>query len=243
MEFLTDLGNAQRFVAQYGTDIRYCPSWGKWLVWDDKRWRKDEIGEVEQMAKQSARSFLHKAAHIEDSGERKLLTAHALSSEYATRIAATLRLARTEDGIPVLPGQLDSNGFLLNCFNGTLDLKTGKLGKHFKKNLLTKLSPVPFDSDANCPNFLRFLQRIMDGDQALIDYLQGCLGYGMTGDVGEKALFVLYGNGNNGKTTLVEAVRYVLGDYAGQIPIDSLLAPRWPPENRPYVATSKPANE
>jgi putative DNA primase/helicase len=94
---------------------------------------------------------------------------------------------------------------------------------HRPEDLITKLAPVNYDPDAKCPTFEKFLERIMDGDQQLIGYLQRCLGYAMTGDVSEKALFVLVGDGDNGKTTLVEAIRYVLGDYAGQVPIESLM--------------------
>jgi putative DNA primase/helicase len=89
--------------------------------------------------------------------------------------------------------------------------------------LITKLAPVNYSPDAACPTWLKFLNRIFAGDVALIEYLQKVIGYGLTGIVTEKALFVFHGGGDNGKTTLLEAVRAVIGDYAGVIEIDAMM--------------------
>src|SRR5262249_15614311 len=121
------------------------------------------------------------------------------------------------------PEELDRNPFVLNCKNGTLDLQTGQLRKHRHIDLLTKITPVEFSASAACPTFNTFLRRITDGDADLMSFLQRIFGYALTGSVKEKAFFIFVGEGDNGKTTLLEAFRYVVGDYAGQIPIDSLL--------------------
>src|SRR5262249_42619623 len=107
---------------------------------------------------------------------------------------------------------------------GTLDLRTGQLRPHRREDLLTKLAAVPFDPDAPCPQWLRFLDRIMDGNKDLINYLQRVIGYSLTGNVREQCLFFFYGRGANGKSTFLNALREILGDYAAQAVPELLLA-------------------
>jgi putative DNA primase/helicase len=123
----------------------------------------------------------------------------------------------------VEPVDLDKDPLLFNCQNGTLDLKTGKLRRHERSDLITKLSPVKYDVKAKCPTFLTFLDTIFGGDKDLIAYVQRAVGHALTGNVSEKALFILFGDGDNGKTTLLEAIRYIMGDYASVIDIDVLM--------------------
>jgi putative DNA primase/helicase len=134
-----------------------------------------------------------------------------------------IALASSQPGIPVLAEELDRNPMLLNCRNGTLDLKTGILKRHRQEDLITKMAPVRYDPTAQCPTWLEFLNRIFGGDEELVLYVQKVIGYALTGKVNEKALFVFNGGGNNGKTTLLETVRALLGDYAGIVEIDMLM--------------------
>jgi putative DNA primase/helicase len=219
----TDLGNAQRLVARHGKDLHYCPAWRKWLIWDGKRWNKDDTGEILRRAKETIRAFHLDALDIQDSGQRGQAVKHALKSQYEGRLTAMVGLAESEPGIPVRPNDLDRDPYLLNCSNGTVELKTGTLRNHRPEDLITKLAPVTYVASAECPVFKSFLWVILDGDKNLISYLKRVVGYALTGDVAEKAIFFLYGDGNNGKTTFLETVRAMLGDYAGQIPIESLM--------------------
>jgi putative DNA primase/helicase len=135
-------------------------------------------------------------------------------------------LGQTEDGIPVRPGELDQDRFSLNCQNGTVSLRTGKVCPHRAGDLLTKITPVSYDPRAACPTFDGFIDRIMGSDNTLIQYLQRCIGYALTGDISEQVMFVLFGSGANGKTTLLEAVRHILGEYAVQVPVRTLMIKR-----------------
>jgi putative DNA primase/helicase len=130
----------------------------------------------------------------------------------------------------------DQDPAVLNVENGTVDLRTGELVPHNPADLISKMIPVRYDPTAQCPQFMAFLNRIMGaGPKAskrekaaakqLVSYLQKVFGCAATGRP-EKLLFVLHGEGNNGKTTLVEIIRYALGDkeYAGQVQVDSLMA-------------------
>ena len=129
----------------------------------------------------------------------------------------------------------DKDPWTLNTENGTVDLRTGTLRPHTPEDLLSKMIPVRYDSRAACPQFMAFLYRLMgshpdasEGDhikaEQMVTYLQKAFGCAATGKP-EKLLFVLYGEGNNGKTTLLEVIRDALGDkeYAGQVQVDSLM--------------------
>ncbi len=223
----TDVGNAERLVAMFGNDFRYCLDMKKWLVWNGSRWRIDRDGEMNRKAKQTVRMLYLQAASIDDSKKRESVESHARGSESAKGIRAMLDCAKTENGVPVAAVELDSNPWLLNCPNGTLDLQLDRWSfrESRREDLITKVCSVELDP-APCPHFERFLERIFDGSPALIDYVQRVFGYALTGVVTEKAMFCLFGKGNNGKTTLLELFRYILGDYGGQVMIDSLLRQR-----------------
>jgi len=220
---LTDLGNAQRLVHRHGKDLRFLHLWGKWLLWNGTRWVKDDTGEIYRRAKDTVKSIYAEASEVDDAEKREAIAKHALKSESNLRIKAMCSLAESEPGIPITPDQLDANPWLLNCPNGVLDLQTGKLREHRREDYLTKIIPIEFTESATCPRWIEFLNQIMDGNQNLIDFLQKAVGYSMTGDTREQTLFFLYGLGSNGKSTFLDVIKKVLGDYAMQMSPDTLM--------------------
>jgi putative DNA primase/helicase len=134
-----------------------------------------------------------------------------------------VKLAESEPGIPVTPAQLDADPWVLNVLNGVLDLCTGKLREHRRDDLLTKLAPVAYDAAAVCPTWEAFLSRVLAGDVELIRFAQKALGYSLTGSTQEQCLFMLYGTGANGKSTFIQTISVLLGDYAQQTPTETLL--------------------
>ncbi len=211
--YLTDLGNTQRFVAQHGNEIRFCYGWRKWLVWDGTRWRIDDSGDVERRAKSTVRAFYTEASGIIDDDLRKQLVAWARSSESRSKLAAIIELAKSEPKIPVSPDDLDSNLWLLNCANGTIDLRTGELLQYRREDLCTKIAPIVYDPEAQCPLFKEFLRRILNNNAGLLKFVQRAFGYALTGSTLEQVLFIFFGSGANGKSTLLEIWREALGDY------------------------------
>jgi len=221
---LTDLGNAERLVARYGAHIRYVPQWG-WLVWDGRRWARDEGEcEVRRLAAQTIRQIYAEAARLEDKEERKALVQHARRSEARPRLEAMVKLA--EPKVAAKPSAFDRDPWLLNVENGIIDLKTGRLSPHRSENFITRLAPIRFDSQASAPTWGRFLHEVFERREALICFLQKAMGYSLTGLTDEQVLFILYGVGANGKSTLLRAFRAVLGDYALQTPAETLLVKR-----------------
>lgn len=220
---LTDMGNAKRLVAHHGQDLRYCYLWEKWLVWGGICWQQDVSGAVERRAKQTSIAIYQEAATASEDDQRKNTAKHAMRSENASRIEAMIKLSRSESGIPIQPDDLDADPWLLNVQNGTLDLRTGTIRSHRRQDLITKLAPVEYSPSAPCPQWEAFLQRIMGGQDELIRFLQRALGYALTGSIVEQALFILYGTGANGKSTLLEVIRSLLGDYAQQADFTAFL--------------------
>jgi putative DNA primase/helicase len=222
----TDYGNAERLAAAHGRDLAYCHPWSAWHIWDGRRWAHDDTAAAVRRAKATVRAIYAEAAAGGDEDERKMTAAWAMRSEARGRLDAMLALAASEPGIPVLPGQLDADPWLLNVANGTLDLRTGKLREHERADRVTKLAPVAYDPAADCPGWHDFLARILDGDAELEAFLQRAVGYSLTGIISEECLFLPYGTGRNGKSKFLEALRAMLGDYAQQAPRELLMARR-----------------
>ncbi len=221
----TDLGNAERFAADHKDSAKYCHDLNKWLIWQDTRWVPDSTGKVMQMAKHTARSILNEATELDDD-QRPALAKHALKSEQEHSIKAMVSLARYEKEIPVRLKDLDCDPMLLNVRNGSLNLATGSLREHGREDFITKIAPVEYRSDATCPQWMQFLADITDGDIELQKYLQRAVGYTLTGETDEHALFLLYGTGCNGKTTFLEVLQHILGDYAQQADFDTFMTLR-----------------
>jgi putative DNA primase/helicase len=245
----TDYGNAERLVARHGIDLKYCIEMDSWLVWDGTRWVKDEKYEVYRRAMETIRAFRDEAQteleklkeeYKEQSNEElskkeqaerkeKLDNAEkrvrfARQSEFKSRIEAMITLAKTLAGIPVGINELDQDPYKLNLLNGTVDLKSGQVYPHSREDLITKICPVEYNQHATAPTWNRFLNDIFAGDQELIEYVQKAIGYALTGDTREQAMFFLYGGGANGKSTFLNTIKDMVGDYGQQAPTSLLMA-------------------
>ncbi len=220
---LTDLGNAERFIAQHGEDVRYCFPWAKWLVWGGARWERDDAGKVHRLAKEAVRGIYREASDEADEERRKALAKHASRSEGADKIKAMLELAKSE--VPVSPDELDAETMLLNVLNGTIDLRSGELRDHRRDDRITKLAPVQYDPGAAAPSWQAFLERVLPGED-LRSFVQRAAGYSATGDTSEQCMFIHHGPGANGKSTFQETLAAALGDYAMRTPTETLLVKR-----------------
>jgi len=213
-ERLTDVGNARRFARANRGEILYCHTWNCWMVWDGVVWHADQTGEAMRRAKDVVRNMYREAGELPEGPARAQLAKHATSSERSSRLEAMIKLARSEESIPVLPDEFDADSWVLNLENGVLDLSTGELREHDPANLCMKQAPIRFSSEATCPRWDSFLREIFDSNDELISFIGRAVGYFLTGSTKEQKLFFLYGRGANGKTTFVEVVRALLGTYA-----------------------------
>ena len=181
---LTDLGNAERLAARFGHRLRYCHLWGKWLQYDGRRWATDDTGEIHRLAAMTARLLLDEArslaqlAQAAEEHERQRLTSileatvkWAKRSEGVARINAMVELARSRPGVPVRPEEMDSDPWLFNAVNGTIDLRTGDIQPHDPQDLITKLAPVQYDPEARYGCWDDFLQRVLPTSEVR-DFIQ-----------------------------------------------------------------------
>jgi P4 family phage/plasmid primase-like protien len=219
----TDAGNAERLADRHGANLRYCYPWSKWLVYDGTRWHVDDRGAVVRLAKETARSIFEEAKEAADDETAKRLGKWATSSLSESKLRSMISLAQSEPGIPVLPEEMDASRDLLNVLNGTIDLRTGERRKHRREDLITKLAPDEYDPGATAPAWATTLERVLPSEEVRQFFKKVC-GYALTGDVSEQMLPVLFGTGANGKSTVLNALLAVLGDYGMQAAPDLLVA-------------------
>jgi putative DNA primase/helicase len=218
----SDLHNAERFVEKYRGKVLWCNDWKSWLIFKGGRWVKDRSVEIKKLAKEVILDFYRQASKMkEEDTERKQLVKHALKSETDRAINSMLELAKSE--LAILPEDFDRDIYILNFRNGTLNLKTMEFWAHRPEDYITKRMNVEYNPKATCPKWLGFLDKIFDHDQELIDFVQKAVGYSLSGDTGEDCLFILYGIGQNGKTTFLKTLKVIWGDYAIDSPVEMLL--------------------
>jgi len=221
---MTDLGNAERLVYRHGDDIRYCNSQKTWFIWDGCRWKADDTAEIMRRAKHTVRKMLLEAEQIQDFDDREKAMKWILQSESEFRLKAMVNLANSEEGIASTVDDFDQSHWLLNVKNGTIDLRTGTLLDHDRNHMITKLALVEWQGmTAKLPLWDKFLDDATDGDKDLQAFLQRAVGYSLTGDASEEVLFFVHGPGASGKSTFMEAIRGVLGDYSSTADFETFL--------------------
>jgi len=207
-----DIGIARLFFDLHSGVIRYVVESKKWYAYNGRRWANNGGGfKAAELCKDFTQSFSEYAAiyHADD--------------EDFLKYAAKLTSRRNRDGIladarsiaPVSLTDFDRDRFLLNCQNGTLNLKNFDLQPHRADDLITKMARVKYDPKARCERWERFIDEVMDGDTDTAVYLQKAFGHALTGLTEYEQFYILYGSkSRNGKSTLTETLGFILADYA-----------------------------
>lgn len=211
-ERFSDTANATRLASRCAGIAKYCGSLG-WLIFNGRKWEIDERDRIIEYAKEVARLNVAEAMEEPDDDAREALVDAARKCLQEPRIRAMVSLAQSDPRVRIVVNQLDLDPWLLNVQNGTLDLRTGVLRPHDPEDLIAKIAPVDYDPAAACPTWDAFLDRIMAHNPGLIRFLQQAVGYALTGDASEQVLFLLYGTGQNGKTTFLETLTDLFSDY------------------------------
>lgn len=214
----TELGYAHRFVEVYGHRLRFVATWShghQWLVWDGQRWANDTTGQAKRWMKIIARTVTNAALAIEDDTRRRQALKEAKRGESSSAVNGALTLASIDARIVVSHEDLDTDPWLLNTPSGTVDLQTGRLRLHEPEDLITKITGAAYDLDggATGPEFEQFLGRIQS-DPEMRTYLGRLLGHALVGRLLEHVLPIFWGDGANGKSTLLDVILAALGDYA-----------------------------
>jgi putative DNA primase/helicase len=237
-DFHTDLGNARRFVSRHGKDIRFIPEWNKWIVWNGSRWEIDDDGAAMRLAKETVEAMYSEALSLANEQDRTALLKHAIKAQAEARLKAMVSLAESEAPVVLPANKLDADPWVIGVQNGAVELKTGKFRLGRREDLITKRANVVFDP-TQCPNWLKFLDTVTGGDVSLQSYIQRVVGYTLTGSAREEVMFVLYGTGNNGKSTFRETVHSFVGDYALAADAGLLIERKTPGGATPELARLK----
>ena len=222
MQF-TDITNCDYFLKAYGDIIRYCITWNKFLFWNGTNWDVDTRGRVAERCKKFVHQMYRGLRVITDRQLQKDFEKHLIKSESFRRIQALEGLLKMSEEIKVEDFELDTDIYLFNIEGLTLNLKTGKAKEPNAKNLITKKSRFIYDKEAECPTWNMFLLQIFNQDLGLIRFIQKAMGYALSGDVSEQCLFILWGTGANGKSTFLNVLQYLFGDYACSTMIETFM--------------------
>jgi putative DNA primase/helicase len=128
----------------------------------------------------------------------------------------------------------DQEPFLLGVQNGVVDLRTGEFRKAEAIDRVTMRVRVPFDAAATCPLWLDTLAAIFapttpaidlvtsSQSQEMVDFMQRAIGYSITGDCRDECCFFTWGDGCNGKGTVMNTLGWLCGDYTDDMPYSTL---------------------
>ncbi len=210
---LTDLGAAESLRDRFGDQLRYDHQREQWLIWDGHFWRPDVDDAASRFAYEHVRLFQSDAIHVPDFLKRKSYLDFAMGREKRGPLVSMLQQASALKPIAISGDQWDSDGMLLGCPNGIVDLKTGQRRDGAHDDFVTLQTGVSYDGHAQCPRWLQFLDEVFDGKLDLIEWIQRAVGYSLTADMREQCFMVAYGSGSNGKSIFIDALEHIFGTY------------------------------
>lgn len=208
-----EIGMGNAFADYFKPIARYNSERGIWYVYDGTVWQPDmENLKVAELAKLLADKLYVFALTITEEDSRKRFIERVKKLQLRKHRDTMIKDAKSV--FPISMKSFDRDIYLFNCKNGTLDLRTMEFRRHDPEDYLTKVSPVIYDPDAECPRWRTFIDEIMQGDKARSNYLQKAIGYALTGDTKMECLFILYGpTSRNGKGTTMESILRIMGEY------------------------------
>lgn len=210
---LTDSGNAERFARRFVHKYLYTQATA-WMKYSNGRWLRDKVSEAEDDMLATIRLIPEEAEGMDDKIAGAYIgfaTSHeSAKGRNAAMAMAALHPAFTRD----YSREFNRHPELFCCGNGVFNLETGEFGSHKPGYLLTKGSNVVYDPTATCPRFEKFVSEVCCGNENLVGYLRRIAGYTLTADTGECAMFILTGGAGGGKSTYVNIVSGIMGDYA-----------------------------
>lgn len=222
-----DTGNAERMIDLFGDKIRYYYNESKWLIYRGGKWQADIDGTIWKLISRSVEEMTKEENHYEEYDEQNGTEMHKAFCKHLkkSRSNAAKRAAEreTQHHVGITPAALDRYRELLNTPNGIIDLKTFEVTKNDPEKYMTKSTSYGYDRQAECPLWLQFLDDVFGGDQELIRYIQKAVGYSLTGLTDEQCAFFCYGTGRNGKSTFIDVIRIILGDYSVNIQPETIM--------------------
>lgn len=223
-----DTGNAERYLDIFGNLTKYSYVNKCWYFYNGKNWEQDNIGAVRKWVDQTIDIFKNEPVEFPKGATEKdqeaYLEAKAKHLKRSRNNAGKEAMMRElKHNVAVLPEEFDGDDMLFNSQNGYLDLSNGILYEHDISKMFTRISNAEFTDKIDCPRWELFLHQIFGGDQELIRYIQKAVGYSLTASIREQVMFILFGNGRNGKSVFLDIIAEILGSYAMGMQASSLM--------------------
>ena len=212
-DILTDQRIKYYFANSYASLVQYVPGIG-WHYWDGRRWCTNMAGGLHVLIDKMQRYLMNEALSIQDEEERMKRRKTLLGLEMHSRQLSVIQACQTVPALITESPALDKDMMLFNTLTGTLDLRTGNMRHHDPADMITRISTIEYDASAVCPTFMKFITWAMCDDADTVAYLQRFIGYCLSGKTTEQKLVFMYGLGKNGKTTLINVIQELLGDYS-----------------------------
>lgn len=211
----SDRGSSDLFADMFRHEVRYNTTAKEWYFYDGKVWKIDTGGMVvHAKAKQLFDALMIYAGSIEDEQTQKLFREYY--GKFGSKNKRDTLIKDAADCCYISSEELDKNPNLFNCQNGTFELDTMKFRPHNSEDYITKISNVVYDEKAVSEDWNKFINEVLPHDREKVRYLQKAVGYSLSGQCSLETCFILYGaTTRNGKSTLVSAISYMLGDSNG----------------------------
>ena len=202
---------AYRLAVLYRDKLLHVHNIG-WHYWDGKRWAEDDKGATKRAVLATFRQALRESVGLDETA-RDILRKDVRKCESGAGVVGVLGIAMALEVFAATVKDLDADPYLLNCANGTLDLRTMQLRAHDPADRITKVTTAAFDPEAHGPTWDKFIQRVLPNEDVR-GFLQRYTGTSLCGRVLEHKLAILTGEGRNGKGVFYGAAIAALGDYA-----------------------------
>lgn len=231
-----DTGNADRFTDIFKDRVLYSYTNKGWYIYDGKRWLFDTLGRIndyfeqsiEVMKKQGMTTNIPMLENETSEDYQKRLKAirtayekHLTYSRSNRGTVAGVKQSMHKNSVDI--SKFDGNDMLINLENSVYDMVSGINIPHDATLKFTKKANVSYDESKKCPRWEQFLREIFNDDKDLIKWIQKALGYSLTGKTSEQVMFILNGNGRNGKSVFLDVVSHIFGNYRTNIQPDSLM--------------------
>ena len=217
-----DLTKGIIFADAFKDKARYNLTANAWYFYDGIAWCKDSKDgtRVFRLMQDFTRAMMVYAADALEMNDNERMK-FVMSMQTVPARQKIIKDAQAR--YPFTSDELDRNGDLLNCINGVLNLRTGELLPHSPDLMLSMVANVLYDKTATAPRWYSFIDEVMQCDKSKADYLQRLMGYCLTTDTSREECYILYGaSSRNGKSTLMDTVCYMLGDYSRNIEPETL---------------------
>lgn len=222
-----DTGRGQRLNDKFGDVFRYMATDKQWYYYNGSYWEPDNGRHIQLAAERVINSLKNEKPDFSFStktDEDKMMNEwRKFIKDSRSHMAKVHMIDEFKKYVTVEHGIFDHDNMILNTESGYVDLTNGNLKDHNIKMMFSEQTKAEYSDHVDCPMWVEFLNQIFDHDENLIHYIQKAVGYSATGSTAEQVMFLLLGTGRNGKSVFINTLRNILGSYAKQMSVESII--------------------